>query len=93
MTDKSVVATSTMVGKIRAAIDTRDEMLIVARTDARAPHGLDEAINRAHAYVAAGADVLFVEALESIDEIRRVGAEGFGVPSSTIRWKADAPLS
>lgn len=80
MADKSVVATNVMVAKIRAAIDSRDEMLIVARTDARAPHGLDEAIDRAHAYAAAGADVLFVEALESIDEIRRVGAEGFEVP-------------
>lgn len=80
MADKTVITTGEMVGKIRAAVDARDEMLIVARTDARATHGLDEAIERAHAFVAAGADVLFVEALESLGEIGRVGAEDFGVP-------------
>lgn len=80
MADKSVVPTGEMVGKVRAAIDARDEMLVIARTDARASEGLDAAIERAHAYVDAGADMLFVEALEHPDEFARVGAEGFGVP-------------
>jgi 2-methylisocitrate lyase-like PEP mutase family enzyme len=80
MNDKSVLPLAEMVGKVRAAMDARDEMLIVARTDARAPEGLTAAIDRAHAYVEAGADVLFVEALESADEFERVGREGFGVP-------------
>lgn len=80
MADKSVVPTGEMVAKVRAAVAARDEMLIIARTDARAPEGLDAAVERAHAYAAAGADVLFVEALESIDEFERVGAEPFGVP-------------
>ena len=80
MADKSVVSTGEMVGKVRAAIDARDEMLVIARTDARASEGLDAAIDRAHAYVDAGADLVFVEALESIDEFARVGAAGFGVP-------------
>lgn len=80
MADKAVVPVGEMVGKIRAAVDARDEMLIVARTDARAPEDLDAAIGRAHAYAEAGADVLFVEALESPEEFERVGAEGFGVP-------------
>lgn len=80
MADKSVVSLPEMVGKIRAAVEARREMLVVARTDARAPEGLDAAIERAHAYVDAGADVLFVEALESVEEFERVGAESFGVP-------------
>lgn len=80
MADKTVVPVREMVEKLRAAIDTREEMLVIARTDARAPEGLAAAIERAHAYAAAGADVLFVEALQSVEEIERVGAEGFDVP-------------
>ena len=80
MADKTVISSGEMVGKVRAAVDARGEMLVIARTDARASEGLDAAIERAHAYTAAGADVLFVEALESVDEFARVGAEGFGVP-------------
>lgn len=80
MADKTVVSIGEMVGKVRAAVDTREEMLIVARTDARASEGLESAIERAHAYVGAGADVLFVEALESPEEFARVGGESFGVP-------------
>ncbi len=80
MADKSVVDTAEMVGKIRAAVGARSEMLVIARTDARAPEGLEAAIARARSYEAAGADVLFVEALETTAEFERVGAEGFGVP-------------
>jgi 2-methylisocitrate lyase-like PEP mutase family enzyme len=80
MTDKSVVSLDEMVSKVRAAADAADDMLIVARTDARAPEGLDSAIERAHAYAQAGADILFIEALESLDEFVRVGAEPFGRP-------------
>lgn len=80
LADKQVVPIGEMVGKVRAAVDARSELLVVARTDARAPEGVDAAIERAHAYVAAGADVLFVEALQSVEEFERVGAEQFGVP-------------
>ncbi|HEY5664069.1 MAG TPA: isocitrate lyase/PEP mutase family protein [Ilumatobacter sp.] len=80
LADKQVIPADEMTAKLRAAVEARDEMLIVARTDARAPEGLAAAIERAHAYVAAGADVLFVEALESVDEVAEVGAERFGVP-------------
>jgi 2-methylisocitrate lyase-like PEP mutase family enzyme len=80
MSDKQVIASGEMVAKLRAAVEARDEMLIIARTDARAPEGLTAAIDRAHAYVEAGADVLFIEALESIEEFATVGAQGFGVP-------------
>jgi 2-methylisocitrate lyase-like PEP mutase family enzyme len=80
MADKQVVPSGEMVAKLRAAVEARREMLIIARTDARAPEGLSAAIERAHAYVDAGADVLFVEALESVDEFAAVGAESFRVP-------------
>jgi len=80
MTDKQVVPLAEMVAKVRAAAEARDEMLIIARTDARAPEGLAAAIERAHAYVEAGADLLFVEALESVDEFAAIAAEPLGVP-------------
>lgn len=80
MTDKSVVPVDEMVAKLEAAVAARREMLVVARTDARAPEGLGAAIERAHRYVEAGADVLFVEALESIGEFEQVAREPFGVP-------------
>ena len=62
--DKAVIPTGEMVGKIKAALDARasGETLIVARTDAIAVEGFAAALDRAEAYVAAGADVLFVEA-------------------------------
>ena len=66
---------------LKAAVDARDEarksgddIVIVARTDARQTHGLEEALERARAFAALGADVIFVEALESKDELQRVGA-------------------
>jgi 2-methylisocitrate lyase-like PEP mutase family enzyme len=69
---KAVIETAEMVGKIKAAVDARHDssLLIMARTDARAVHGFDAAIERAQAFAEAGADILFVEAAESADEIR-----------------------
>lgn len=70
-----------MVGKIKVAVDARQhgDLLIIARTDARAIHGLDDAPYRAFAEAGAGAgagaDVTFVEAPTSIDEMRRIAAE------------------
>jgi 2-methylisocitrate lyase-like PEP mutase family enzyme len=75
---KEVVAAEQMVERIHAARDARsgpDGIVIIARTDARAPLGLDEAIRRAQRYADAGADVLFVEAPQSEDELATVGAE------------------
>lgn len=82
MENKQVVDAEVMVGKISAAAASRvdDDFVIIARTDARAPHGLDEALRRAHACAEAGADVLFVEALQGVDEIERVAAEFKGLP-------------
>ena len=72
---KAFVSSEEMVSKIRAAADSRRDpnLLIVARTDARATEGLDAAIARALAYRDAGADVTFVEAPTSVDELREVG--------------------
>lgn len=74
---KSMVSTAEMVGKLKAALDARrdGETLIIARTDAIAIDGIDAALERAHAYVDAGADVLFVEALRDRTQMQRVAAE------------------
>jgi 2-methylisocitrate lyase-like PEP mutase family enzyme len=63
--------------KLAAALDTRGDvnLLIIALTDARAPLGLDAAIERANRYAQAGADVVFVEAPQSIDEIERIARD------------------
>ena len=66
---KTLVPCSEMVGKIKAALDARDRSLIVARTDAIAVEGIDAALDRAEAYLDAGAEVLFVEAPQDDDQI------------------------
>ena len=74
---KRVVPTATMVAKIKVALDARldpDNTLIIARTDARQSEGFDGALRRAEAYADAGADIVFVEALTSEDEMRRACA-------------------
>jgi 2-methylisocitrate lyase-like PEP mutase family enzyme len=72
--DKAVISKDEMVGKIKAAVDTRDDerFLIIARTDARAVTGVDDAIDRVHAYLEAGADIGFVEAPQSLQELQDI---------------------
>src|SRR5438477_11645036 len=74
---KEVISTAEMVGKIRAAVDTRQDpdLVIIARSDARAVEGLQAAIDRVNAYLEAGADVGFVEAPQNVDELRVVGRQ------------------
>jgi len=74
---KEIVPVEDMVQKIRAAVDARrdSDLQIIARTDARAIEGLDRAIERAHAFIEAGADVTFVEAPMSVDELARIPRE------------------
>jgi 2-methylisocitrate lyase-like PEP mutase family enzyme len=74
MAGKRVLATEEHAAKIRAAVDARGErdLFVVARTDARQPLGLDAAIERCLAYKEAGADALFVEAPQSVEELERV---------------------
>lgn len=78
---RRVIPIEDMVDKVKVAVETRDssEFLIVARTDARTMHGLDEALRRVDAYAAAGADVLFVESPESEEEMRTI-CERFDQP-------------
>ena len=72
---KEVISKAEMVGKIKAAVDTRRDadMVIIARSDARAVEGLAAAIDRVNAYLEAGADVGFVEAPQTVEELRIVG--------------------
>lgn len=70
---KRVIPASEMVDKIKVACDARrdERTLIIARTDAKQPEGFDQALDRAVAYAEAGADIIFLEALESREEMRR----------------------
>lgn len=76
LSDKSLVSRQEMVGKVKAALDARasDDTLIIARTDAVAVEGFDLALERAHAYHEAGADVLFVEAPRSLEQMKAIVA-------------------
>jgi 2,3-dimethylmalate lyase len=75
MLGRRVVPVEDMVDKVKVAVASRDsrDFLIIARTDARTTLGLDEALRRADAYAKAGADILFVESPESIEEMRKIG--------------------
>lgn len=71
---KQTVSREEALMRLRAAVDARDEgadIVLVARTDARATHGFDEALVRARAFAELGADIVFVEALTSVEEMRR----------------------
>jgi 2-methylisocitrate lyase-like PEP mutase family enzyme len=74
---KKLVTKNEMVGKIHAALDARNsqDTLIIARTDARSVEGFSQAIDRARAYKEAGADVLFIEAPQSMNEMNKICAE------------------
>ncbi|QXI36429.1 isocitrate lyase/PEP mutase family protein [Pseudomonas xantholysinigenes] len=71
---KEVISSAEMVGKLKAAVDAREDpnLMIIARTDACAVEGMESAIERAHRYVEAGADILFIEATERLGDIRRL---------------------
>ena len=88
MSGKAVIPADEMAGKIRAAVAARrdPDFLLFARTDAAAVEGLSAAIDRARAYADAGADVLFVEAPTSEDDIARVAEELRGVAPLVFNW-------
>ncbi|MEY3346292.1 MAG: Methylisocitrate lyase [Actinomycetota bacterium] len=75
--NKEVVATQEMVDRIKAAVSARgdDSFYLIARTDAVAIEGIDAAISRANAYVSAGADAIFAEALTDLDSYRKFATE------------------
>lgn len=81
MLGRKVVPVESMVDRIRVAVETREDrnFLVIARTDARTTLGIDEALRRAERYARAGADVLFVESPESLEEMRKI-CETFDVP-------------
>ena len=72
---KRLVTADAFLAQLGAALDARRDALIIARTDARAVCGLDVAIERANTYAAAGADVIFIEAPRSVDEIVLIARE------------------
>ncbi len=79
---KRVVPMNEHAGKIQAAVQARGDsrLVIIARTDARAPLGLEAAIHRGRAYIDAGADALFVEAPQSVEELQSIASAFPGVP-------------
>ena len=88
MSGKQLIGADEMVGKLRAAVEARrdPDLLVIARTDAVAVTGTDDAIARARAFADAGADVLFVEAPTSEADIERVAAELRGVAPLVFNW-------
>nr|WP_300095649.1 isocitrate lyase/phosphoenolpyruvate mutase family protein [Sedimentibacter sp.] len=74
MEGKEIVSKEEMVSKIKAAVAARKnpDLCIIARTDARAVNGFDDALERAMAYEKAGADIIFLEAPQSVDEMKKV---------------------
>jgi 2-methylisocitrate lyase-like PEP mutase family enzyme len=70
---QEVIPAAEMANKVKAAVDSRrDGVLIIARTDARAAEGFDAAIDRARCYIEAGADITFVEAPQTVEELRKI---------------------
>jgi 2-methylisocitrate lyase-like PEP mutase family enzyme len=82
MEGKQVIPMDEMVQKVRAAVEARQDpdFVIIARTDANAVHGLEDAIRRGKAYHEAGADVIFIEAPRSMTELRSIAQAFPGVP-------------
>ena len=75
---KDVIPVGEAVGKIKAAADARRDMLIVARTDALAVEGFEAALDRAERYLEAGADVIFIEAMRTAEQMRIANARFAG---------------
>lgn len=99
---KQIVSENEMVGKIRAAVGAREDpdFVLIARTDARAVLGLEEAIKRARVYIGAGADAIFLEAPQSLEELNIIAQsinapllinmdEGTKTPLLTVRELAE----
>ena len=92
---KAVVGRAEAAMRIRAAVDARDsgaDILIMARTDARATDGLDEAIARCRLFRELGADITFLEAPESVEEMRRYCGEVEGVKMANLIDHGKTPL-
>jgi len=81
MLGREIISQEEMVGKIKAACDARvdEDLMIMARTDTRTNYGIDAAIERGRAYEEAGADIIFVESPESVEEMKKI-TSSFRVP-------------
>ena len=81
MLGREIISQEEMIGKIKAACDARidDDLMIMARTDARTNYGIDAAIERGRAYEEAGADIIFIESPESVEEMKKI-TSSFRVP-------------
>ena len=92
---KQVVERDQALARVRAAVDARDEgagILVMARTDARAPHGLDEAVWRAREFAKLGADIVFCEAPRSEEEMQRICREVDAPQMANLVEGGDTPV-
>ena len=95
MAGKNVVPTETMEGKLKAALAARStDLFVVARCDARAPLGLDEALRRGERYLNTGADGLFIEAPQSVEEVKKIADtfKGRHLVSNMLEGGGKTPL-
>lgn len=94
MEGKQLIPKKEMISKIKAAVYARQDpdLCIIARTDARAVMGLDDALDRAKAYEAAGADIIFVEAPQSLKEMERIAEEIRGPKLANMVENGKTPL-
>lgn len=90
---KELITIEEYVAKIRAAVETRTDpdFIIIARSDARSVSGLDEAINRVNAALAAGADMAFVESPQSLEEVQQVPQRVKGPCLLNVVWRGKTP--
>ena len=93
LSGKRIVPKEEMVGKIKAAVDARrdESFVIIARTDAKGVYGLEDAIDRGNAYAEAGADMLFIEALESVEELRKISSSFPDIPLLVVMGGKKSP--
>jgi 2-methylisocitrate lyase-like PEP mutase family enzyme len=93
LSGKSVIPSEEFVEKVRAAVEARTdpELVLIARTDARGPLGFTEAVRRANAYLEAGADLIFIEAPQTIDEVATIPGEVGGPVMFNIVENGSSP--
>lgn len=91
--DKTIVPLDDYVAKIRAAVSAKSDpdFMVIARTDSRAPLGFEEAIRRANAAIEAGADMAFVEAPQTLEEVRAVPKLVKGPCMLNMVWRGKTP--
>jgi 2-methylisocitrate lyase-like PEP mutase family enzyme len=91
---KGVISKEEMVGRLKAALDTREDenTLIIARTDSGAIYGIDDAVERAYAYREAGADMTFIEAPKNLEELNKVGMLSWPQVANMVEGSGVTPV-